>query len=345
MPAAAGGAGTVPHLLMAEPEDHRRSFISGSITTLLHAAVLGLLVLLAWLAPPVEQLIEVRIIRELPGSDAVPAPARKLIQPRRQRAPVQAARQVTAQAVAQPRVVNVAPQQLQMNQLNQAVAPQAVQRRQVVSNRTEARSIDTRAVTSNVDLSNLQNVAVVPTDLSAPIVDTDGPREIDPGAALQAPQDFADVPDVADVDYSSAAPGAVVTDQSASSDLEVYDFDTDVGVYAGGEGTGGTGTSVGTVPCMQSGFVHRYLALVTDRTEQRWRVPEGIPEDTKVVLRFVLDASGTATQVEFVGDVPPTLGNSAIAALRSASPFPPMDDSVRCLAGKKLSGTFSVESL
>ena len=74
-------------------------------------------------------------------------------------------------------------------------------------------------------------------------------------------------------------------------------------------------------------------------------VPEGVRDNSKVVLRFVLDASGAATRIDFVGDAPPVLGNSAVAALRAASPFPPMDDNVRCLSGKKLNAIFSVPTL
>lgn len=339
-------AGHTPNLAMPEPEDRRSALIAGSLTTLLHGLVLGILVLLAWLAPPVEQLIEVRIIRELPGSDAEPAPARKIIQPRARPRTVQtAARRVTPQAVAQPRMMNVAPQQLNLNALKQAAAPQAVQRRQVVSQRTQARSIDQRRVASDLDLSKLRDVAVVPTDLEAPVVDTDGPRQIDPGAAVQAPQNFAVVPPVDDVDYASAAPVEVVSDQDLSPDTGSWDFDTDVGVYAGGAGTGGTGTAVGVVRCFESAYVNRYLDVVKQRTEKRWQVPAGVPDNAQVKLRFVLDSSGAATQVEFVGETEAALGNSAVAALRAASPFPPMDDNVRCLAGKKLSGTFSVENL
>jgi hypothetical protein len=339
--ATAGG----PRLVLADPEDRRSTWIAGSLTTLLHAGAIGILILLAWLAPPVEELIEVKIIRELPGADVKPAPARKIIQPRRQRTPVQAARRVTAQAVAQPRVMNVQPQQLNMQQLNRAQAPQQVQRRQVVSNRTQARSIDQRRVATNVDLSKLQNVQVAPTDLQAPTVDYDGPRQIDPGAAIQDPQSFANVPRVQDTDYRSAGPVAVVSDEDLSAAGETFDFDTDVGIYAGGEGSGGTGSAEGVVPCFQSAFVIRYMKDVEQRTHKRWQVPEGVPADTEVRLRFMLDSSGNATQVEYVGDTDPVLGNSAVAALRAASPFPPMNDNVRCMANKKLRGTFSVPAL
>ncbi len=332
---AAAGAGATPQLVMAEPEDPLGSIIAGSLTTLLHAAAIGLLVLLAWLALPVEELIPVRIIRELPGTDQEPTPARKILKPRRQQR-VQAARRVTAQAVAQPRVVNLTPEQLKMNQLNKAVAPQQVQRRQIVSTRTQVRSIDHRVIATRIDPSQLQNVVV--TGLEVPVYDYQGPREIDRGAAVEAPENFAEVPEVDDVQYTSAAPFEVISDGDAAEDI--YDFDTDVGAYAGGEGTGGTGTALG-VRCMESAFVLRYIDGIEERTKKRWRVPEGTPDDAKVVLIFSLDSSGAATQIEFQGDVQPAVGNSAVAAMRAASPFPPMDDNVRCLAGKKLRGTFT----
>ena len=154
-----------------------------------------------------------------------------------------------------------------------------------------------------------------------------------------APENFAEVPQVEDLQYRSAAPFEVIAD--VDQDMEVYDFDTDVGVYAGGEGTGGTGTALGVVRCLESAFVLRYIEGIEERTKKRWLVPEGTPDAAKVVLLFTLDSSGAATQIGFQGDVQPVLGNSAVAAMRAASPFPPMDDNVRCLAGKKLRGTFT----
>jgi TonB family protein len=341
--AAGGAAGVAPTLVMPQPDERKSSIISGSVTTLVHVAVFGSLFVLAWLAPPIEQLIPVRIIRELPGTNAEPAPARKILKPRQQRK-VQAARQVTAQAVQQPRVMKMSAEQLKMNKLRKAAAPQAVQRRQVASQRVQARSIDTRVFNANVDLSKLTNVTT-PTDMNAPVVDYDGPREVNQGSAVMMPENFAAVPQIDTTEYSSAAPLQIESSEPMPDDLEAFEFDTDVGIYAGGEGTGGTGTAVGTVRCLESAYVLRYLDLVKVRTQKRWQVPEDAPNDSSVKLRFALDASGTATRVEFVGSTVASLGNSAVAALRSASPFPPMDDNVRCLAGKGLTGTFFRDNL
>ena len=72
----------------------------------------------------------------------------------------------------------------------------------------QARSFDTRVVATQVDLSNLSDVAV-PTDMSAPIVNYAGPREIDQGAAIMMPDNFAEVPDVANVEYAISARKAI----------------------------------------------------------------------------------------------------------------------------------------
>lgn len=336
----AGAAG--PSLVMAEPEDRRNSIVAGFLTTGVHAGAIGVLLLLAWLAPPVEELIQVKIIRELPGSNEEPAPARKILKPRRLRKPVQAARQVTAQAVAQPRVMNVTPEQLKMNRLDKAVAPQQLRRRQVVSTRAQARSIDQRVVATQIDPSQLRNIEIVPSDLEAPVYNYQGPREIE--AVVEDPQNFAEVPDVEDVEYSGAQ-FEVISDGESAEDIDVLDFDTGVGVYSGGEGTGGTGTALGVVRCLESAFVLRYIDGVEERTKKRWQVPEGTPDDAKVVLRFTLDSSGAATQIAFQGDAEPALGNSAVTAMRAASPFPAMNDNVRCLSGKKLRGIFTNPAL
>ena len=91
---------------------------------------------------------------------------------------------------------------------------------------------------------------------------------------------------------------------------------------------------------MESAYVHRYLRQIKERTHARWEVPEGTASDQVVKLRFALDISGSATQIEFLFG-PETLAPSAIEALRSAAPFPPMDDNVRCLSELRLTASFS----
>ena len=96
--------------------------------------------------------------------------------------------------------------------------------------------------------------------------------------------------------------------------------------------------------CLESASVQRYLDGVRLRTRQRWIVPPGIAPNAEVSLRFALDAAGLATSMEAVGGANPGLAESAVQALRSASPFPPMNDANRCLTDKRILLTFSVPS-
>ena len=52
-------------------------------------------------------------------------------------------------------------------------------------------------------------------------------------------------------------------------------------------------------------------------------------------------SAGSASKVSLVKADDNALGVSAIDALRSASPFPPIPDSARCLARVPITATFS----
>jgi TonB family protein len=60
-----------------------------------------------------------------------------------------------------------------------------------------------------------------------------------------------------------------------------------------------------------------------------------------VTLRFRLDVAGSASNVAVDRADDNALGASAVDALRSASPFPPMPDEIRCLSLVPIVGTFS----
>jgi len=60
-----------------------------------------------------------------------------------------------------------------------------------------------------------------------------------------------------------------------------------------------------------------------------------------VTLRFNLDAAGSASRVSLVDATDNALGASAVDALRSAAPFPPMPSDARCLSQVPIVATFS----
>jgi hypothetical protein len=99
---------------------------------------------------------------------------------------------------------------------------------------------------------------------------------------------------------------------------------------------------VGVVRCLESAHVQRYQEMMKERTDARWRVPQDVPSDAKVILRLSLDVAGVARDVAVVSADTELLGDSAMRALLSASPFPPMDQTNRCLADKRIKMTFTV---
>jgi TonB family protein len=112
-------------------------------------------------------------------------------------------------------------------------------------------------------------------------------------------------------------------------------------------GPGGTGS--GLLPdgaaqdCLQRPEVKVYMDQVYSRVYTRWTLPHGIA-NVRVTLRFAIDVAGSASSIQLVnGDN--ALGASAIDAMRTASPFPPMPDRARCLATRNLLATFTSQSV
>ena len=86
-------------------------------------------------------------------------------------------------------------------------------------------------------------------------------------------------------------------------------------------------------------------ARIRSRTLERWKLPPGVPVNERVTLRFKLDVAGSASSVQVVAASDNALGASAVDAMRSASPFPPIPEAARCLAQGRIRATFSSESV
>ncbi len=110
------------------------------------------------------------------------------------------------------------------------------------------------------------------------------------------------------------------------------------GLTEGSGGTGQGGVSFGE--CFDRAEVKEYWGSVERRMYARWVLPPDVPSDQQVRMRFQLDAAGSAHRVQLIPGGDPRLGQSAVDALRSAAPFPPMSDRVRCLSGAPIVGTF-----
>lgn len=339
--APAGGiplpAGDLPHLTLREPESTRTAILSGSISALLHCLAIGFFALLAWMAPEITRVISVKIV-ELPGSDREPAPApRQIVERQAMASPSLAAR---VQQAVQPTAMAaqaVSAESLQMTEIDPSVSPAEVRRTQATSAPVTALTSLTGPRVSAAEMGIVQPVDLQLGDLTAPVLHQQGPRRVAQRTQVEAgaQQVVAVFDAVGKVDYEAVADAGEVSNAPIGS----ISIDTDVESGFASSG-GGEGTELGTARCLESAYVHRYWETMQARTKVRWTIPQGTPPGTKVILRFELDASGTATKVEYDDTVNSKLGASAVAAMRAASPFPAMDDSVRCLAGMRLRATF-----
>ena len=337
----AGGA-TLAHLAMPAPEDTRKALISSSVSALVHLLILGAIAAVGYFAPKVvEEIIPVSIISEpieLPGSnDPAPAPVPKML----------SARPATAAALAAaPSVLAAVPAAaLQAPNLD-AATPTRIETAQVTSQPIIAQAAAS-ALPSAANISDVKPLDFDPAELKAPTVDLSGPSAAAAPTAtnLAAPQAFASIGQrstapiagTAAVNAIPAASAAEIAGPAVATEV------SDQYMQGGGGYEGGNPSGVeGTVPCMQSAYVMRYKDEIERRTRARWVVPMNAKPEDQVTVSFKLDHAGAITRVKLVSTTSDEYGRSALEALHQASPFPPLDDNVRCLSEKqKLKLTFT----
>jgi TonB family protein len=347
-------AADFPGLILREPESSRRTWLTGGAATLLHFGVIGGLVLLASLAPPlVEEMIPVQLIKETPPAPEEPAPAPRALAERR--LPNFAPQvQTVAPQIVNPRVIAdaspaVEAQALEMDAVSSVVAPRQISRSSApVVERVSVVNSPIAARASAVDVQGVSAPAVRgPVRVDAPVGASVGPRKVDVASTgrsigtgkLQIGGEGSSVREgvISNRDVVGSPTGAPLV----SIDTAVGD-----GLLRGSGGSGDSirpGGAAGAADCTERTDVRNYLAEVERRTYDRWVLPPGIDPDQEVVLRFKLDAAGSAVTVSVVKSSDNALGASAVDALRAAAPFPPMSGDVRCLAGLPIVGKFKNE--
>jgi len=339
-----------PGTPMPEPAGGRERLLSSGVSILLHGGFVLLLLLAAQLAPEElkEQLIEVTRVNE--PSREEPAPRPRAIAESSARfdpAPMALAPQIVNPTVIQPRIANVQAAQVQMadiqpvqapRQIAPIQAPDVAQVRQfqspIAASAAAPRVVDTAAP----QLSG-------PVDFKAPTGTLAGPRQVVTGG------NTVGIADPTALGTGSSVQEGIASDRDVLGGKtgERASVNTAVGP-GGGRGTGGEGTGPGGMSfdeCLALPEVQAYMARVKQRVESRWRsAPTGMPDGSyQVTLRFRLDPSGSAGEVEFRGATNDALGRSAADAMRAASPFDQMTGPTRCLAGNYFNATFKLDSI
>ncbi len=343
-------ADEVPHLGLREPESNRRTVVTGSVAAFVHLGALAVLLILASLAPVIEEeLIEVQLLKQEELQPDEPAPAPKALAERRSFdfAPQM---QTVQPQIINPRVIadaspTIPAETLQMDAVASVAAPTQVGRATPVVARVAPVNSHATATASAVDVPTATGPVVRgPVRVDAPAGPSVGPRKVEVATNVH-----------------SIGAGTLSTGQGSSVREGVLSNRDVIGSPDGtplvsvnvavGEGTlrgsGGTGSSLrpggslSTADCLGRSEVQVYMGVVKDRMYDRWQLPPGVPSDQKVTLKFVLDVAGSALLVELVRASDNALGASAVDALRAASPFPPIPERARCLAQRRLIGTFT----
>lgn len=355
-PAGATAAGTFPFpgIPDREGEDTRRTWVTGSLSLGLHLGIVGLLMLLASLAPMIEErLIPVTLIQEkAPPPPEEPAPAPKALAERRPMNYAPALQALQPQIV-NPRVVAeaspaVRAEALEMDAVSSTVAPTQVTRSATVVERVSAVNSIVTARASAVDVTRGGISAVRgPVRIHSPVGPSVGPRRV---TAVTTGSTMG-TGTLAIGSGSSVREGVVSSRDVLGSPDGAPLVSVNIAVGEGHlRGSGGSGTglqpagSVSDVDCTALPAVQAYMSQIETRTIERWRAPAGTGDDQQVTLKFKVDPAGSATGVVLIYASDNAVGASAIDAMRSASPFPPIPEAARCLARRRIRATFNLDA-
>lgn len=115
------------------------------------------------------------------------------------------------------------------------------------------------------------------------------------------------------------------------------------GIRGGGTGSGSGGGSYTGLRGASSADYNQYLKSIEKRVFSVWKYPDGITGVQKVSVRFTLDRAGKLNQVEVLDSTDSRINSSALEAMKRASPFPPIPESLKDLAGESLIIRFTVD--
>lgn len=115
-----------------------------------------------------------------------------------------------------------------------------------------------------------------------------------------------------------------------------------VGVSGGGTGVGSGGGGVTGLRGLSAADYSSYLNILKKRVEAVWRYPDNVTGVQKVAIRFALDRAGKLTLSEVLESSDSRLNASALDAIRRASPFPAIPESLKDLANEPMIIRFEV---
>ena len=114
------------------------------------------------------------------------------------------------------------------------------------------------------------------------------------------------------------------------------------GLSGGGTGSGTGGGSTTGLKGIANADYNQYLQQLKKRVESVWKYPDDVTGVQKVAVRFILDRAGKLTLAEVLDSSDSRLNTSAVDAIKRASPFPPIPESLKDLANEPMIIRFEV---
>ena len=117
---------------------------------------------------------------------------------------------------------------------------------------------------------------------------------------------------------------------------------TGTGIAGGGTGVGTGGGGVTGLKGIPAADYNNYLNQLKKRVESVWKYPDNVTGVQKVAIRFALDRAGKLTLSEVLESSDARLNASALEAIKRASPFPAIPESLKDLANEPMIIRFEV---
>jgi TonB family protein len=160
---------------------------------------------------------------------------------------------------------------------------------------------------------------------------------------LAALKGAGDTPGIKALKEGAQVPGALKGTGSAAGPYGVPGGSrSGTGLAGGGTGSGtGGGSNTGLKGIPAADF-NQYLSQLKKRVESVWKYPDGVSGIQRVAIVFRLDRAGKLIQADVLESSDSRINASAVEAMRRASPFPPIPESLKELANEPLRMQFTV---
>jgi TonB family protein len=203
---------------------------------------------------------------------------------------------------------------------------------------------DTRSDTVNVNETSPDSLVRLPTKETPTKLPGSAATELDANqGSLAALKNSADPAGIKALKEGTQIPGAL---KGAGTGIGPYGV---AGGSRSGTGSAGGGTGIGVgggsatgLKGLPSADYDQYLRQLKKRVESVWKYPDGVAGVQKVAILFTLDRAGRLVQSEVLESTDARLNASAVEAMKRASPFAPIPESLKDLANTPLRMQFTV---